>query len=438
MMQFSRNDPCPCGSGNKYKKCCQDRVEEFTGRLLLEMSSGVSTTGQEIVRTLGLWCGLQLPETGAPPDPALLGRLLPESWQVKGTDAVPYELFRDLLLDKKTLQRLRIPVNLLADAKIGTDDAVDQEGLRQHIIDNLPEGFYEFASYTMALSMRSDIYLDGELKALLAGFSWALVDQKTRSVLATVVLEATLQELAKAQQEFAALDPDAPDANGTVGNEKMRRFFAGHPAYDNFISTRMLAKVDPACRAIMESGALQVPFYAIAGGCYALYLEVLEALPELSDEQLAAGLPGDKVLQVLRDALWRRDECLCFLPELQKVIADWPDGGAPAVSASMQSLKGLFNGFFMSCQFKTAETFYISCVIDLINNGPHSLPGVDAPAPSLLDLCSSGVIEPYIEHLKSQRLTDEAEHLRVEYQRWAPRIARQYASLVSAVPAGGR
>jgi hypothetical protein len=290
----------------------------------------------------------------------------------------------------------------------------------------------------MALSMRSDIYLDGELKALLAGFSWALVDQKTRSVLATAVLEATLKELAKAQQEFAALDPDVPDADGAVGNEKMRRFFAGHPSYDNFISTQMLAKVDPACRAIMESGELQVPFYAIAGGCYALYLEVLEALPELSDEQLAAGLPGDKVLQILRDTLWRRDECLCFLTELQKVIAAWPDGDLPGVSASMQSLRELLNGFFMSCQFKTAETFYICCVIDLINNGPRSLPGVDAPLGSLLDMCSSGVIEPYIEHLKTQQLMDEAEHLRGEYQRWAPGIVRQYASLVSTVPAGGQ
>jgi hypothetical protein len=25
MAQIGRNDPCPCGSGKKYKKCCLDR-----------------------------------------------------------------------------------------------------------------------------------------------------------------------------------------------------------------------------------------------------------------------------------------------------------------------------------------------------------------------------------------------------------------------------
>jgi hypothetical protein len=91
----------------------------------------------------------------------------------------------------------------------------------------------------------------------------------------------------------------------------------------------------------MESGALQAPFYAIAGGCYAVYLEVLQVLSggcplAGADEQLAAGLPGDKVLQILRDMLWRRDECLYFLPELRKVVAAWPDGDQPGLAASMR------------------------------------------------------------------------------------------------------
>jgi hypothetical protein len=437
-MQISRNDNCPCGSGSKYKKCCLDRVEEFTGRLLQAMGTGITPAGQEIARALGVWCGLKLPETGTPPDPELLGRLMPEIWQVRDRAAAPYDRFRDLLLDKKHLRGLRIPVNLLADVKLRADEALDLEGLRQRIIDHLPEGFYEFASYQMALSMRDDQYLDEELKTLLAGFSWALVDQKTRALLAAVVLEATLTELAKAQQEFAALDPEAPDADGAVGNEQMRRFFASHPSYDNFVSAQILAKVDPACRAIIDSGALRVPFYAIAGGCYAVYLKVLEALPELSDEQLAAGLPGDQVLQILRDMLWRRDECLYFLPELRKAIATWPDGDQPGLADSMQNLRKLLNGFFMSSQFKTAETFYIDCVVGLINNGPQSLPGVDIPLNSPLALCSPDVMEPYLEHLGAQCLTDEAAHLRREYQAWAPRITRQYASLFNAVPAGGQ
>ena len=33
MVQPQRNDPCPCGSGKKYKKCCMNRREKsfFSG-----------------------------------------------------------------------------------------------------------------------------------------------------------------------------------------------------------------------------------------------------------------------------------------------------------------------------------------------------------------------------------------------------------------------
>ena len=28
IMHIGRNDPCPCGSGKKYKKCCYDKLEK--------------------------------------------------------------------------------------------------------------------------------------------------------------------------------------------------------------------------------------------------------------------------------------------------------------------------------------------------------------------------------------------------------------------------
>lgn len=30
-MQPSRNDPCPCGSGKKYKKCCMNNSQPVSG-----------------------------------------------------------------------------------------------------------------------------------------------------------------------------------------------------------------------------------------------------------------------------------------------------------------------------------------------------------------------------------------------------------------------
>jgi hypothetical protein len=31
-MKIGRNDPCPCGSGKKYKKCCLSETYTETGR----------------------------------------------------------------------------------------------------------------------------------------------------------------------------------------------------------------------------------------------------------------------------------------------------------------------------------------------------------------------------------------------------------------------
>ena len=38
MQKVGRNDPCPCGSGKKYKKCCEEKVKQkkFNAQLLSE------------------------------------------------------------------------------------------------------------------------------------------------------------------------------------------------------------------------------------------------------------------------------------------------------------------------------------------------------------------------------------------------------------------
>lgn len=39
--KVGRNDPCPCGSGKKYKKCCEERLEKkkFTAQVLTPSQS---------------------------------------------------------------------------------------------------------------------------------------------------------------------------------------------------------------------------------------------------------------------------------------------------------------------------------------------------------------------------------------------------------------
>lgn len=47
MANVGRNDPCPCGSGKKYKKCCEDKVKhkKFSAQVLTPQPSDSSTQG---------------------------------------------------------------------------------------------------------------------------------------------------------------------------------------------------------------------------------------------------------------------------------------------------------------------------------------------------------------------------------------------------------
>lgn len=44
--EIGRNDPCPCGSGKKYKKCCELRLgkRKFTATVLSSGASKVSVS----------------------------------------------------------------------------------------------------------------------------------------------------------------------------------------------------------------------------------------------------------------------------------------------------------------------------------------------------------------------------------------------------------
>jgi len=54
-MKVGRNDPCPCGSGKKYKKCCMEKdveeIEEITHAKLLELEKAVLEKAFRFVKT---------------------------------------------------------------------------------------------------------------------------------------------------------------------------------------------------------------------------------------------------------------------------------------------------------------------------------------------------------------------------------------------------
>lgn len=192
IFQIERNSDCPCGSGRKYKRCCQGRVDDATRRISQAVGVGSFTAeGLEVIETLGFLCGLQA-EGGHMPAPERLGQLLQEAWdeedeiqynQDEGALSALSMAFQVLLGEKHQLRSIRIPVWQF-ELEFGQEyESEDEEiELIKEIIDYLVDpGGREFMTEALkctGMSLLYDDYTDGELKTLLAALGWLVVDKK--------------------------------------------------------------------------------------------------------------------------------------------------------------------------------------------------------------------------------------------------------------------
>src|SRR5262245_47779168 len=97
-MKIGRNDPCPCGSGKKYKKCCLAK-DEATARTAYAQQAA---TQRELARAFDL-PPLPEPPPAPPPDPIDQARgELWEEFEAAGSTEQP-ALFYRALADRELL-----------------------------------------------------------------------------------------------------------------------------------------------------------------------------------------------------------------------------------------------------------------------------------------------------------------------------------------------
>src|SRR5215210_7573717 len=98
LMKVGRNDPCPCGSGKKYKKCCLAKDEAAARQPYAQQTA----TQREVAGAFDL---PPLPEPPPPPPPDPLDQARGELWE-EFEAAEPAEqlaLFRQALVDREVL-----------------------------------------------------------------------------------------------------------------------------------------------------------------------------------------------------------------------------------------------------------------------------------------------------------------------------------------------
>lgn len=141
-----RNDPCPCGSGRKYKKCCADsdgRRERTLGAVGL--ASGTDT---------------QPRRRGAPPGgtPASMHEALREAarsgdWQV---DAVALPIAFDETPDDRAVAVLVVAAGLVLEAELITMRSAEPEELARVLMRRLGEAARAHQHWPLAVHIRHE------------------------------------------------------------------------------------------------------------------------------------------------------------------------------------------------------------------------------------------------------------------------------------------
>ncbi len=426
VFEVERNDICPCGSGRKFKKCCQERVDDAVRRIGREIGLGDCTAeGREIVETLGFMCGMRVEEEGHMPDPETLGRLLQDAWNEEERlrdrgDEVGLkgllDRFQELLGEKPYLRHLRVPV-----WQFDFDEDFD---IMEYL--NRTWGYLlaRRSAELIRLSLLYDDCSEDELKLLLTGLSWLVADEQ-RELFWWSVLSRTQNDLMSAAREISEISEKYRDKDMTGFYAKVEALFDKFPVYRKMLSESLAEEIEPAVTAVMQGKIkLEVPLYSVLGGIYA----TISGFAESFEELLSCRRVPPVLLPLLDEALLDADEYEFFLPEVVNSLSERMDEVQDGeLEKSLGKLMLYLSLMFDDNRYALLEYLYLRHVCTFLVGLPLALPEAGVEFKDLKDLCDENLVEKYAAYLESRNLVEEAGHVRGVYRSFGAR-AREKAA----------
>lgn len=341
--EIGRNEPCPCGGAQKYKRCCLDRVEAARRALAARLGSpgARSPAHMDLLRGLALACGLP-PDPDLEEEPADIERVSGAFRAVvdaaQEDDVGPvrelHEALELLLREDRELRALRFwppaaqeafaAATLEGPLDLDDEEAVDRligKALAPLVVPDLADD----VAWGLVAALRNPTRTDEELRALIWGLLNAVLTFHAPlgdNLLWRSLLRLTIQDMdgfvalaealerarrASGAAEAAAADAGAPasgtgDPSGTdgVGDEgdllfqDLARYVHEHPIIDRMLSRDYYEKVAPALDAI-AAGALpmRVPPYALAFALHRMWSVLAPGLTAVLRAALPAAHPGE-------------------------------------------------------------------------------------------------------------------------------------------------
>lgn len=378
-----RNEPCPCGSERKFKRCCQDRVT--TARRALQARLGIRLTGAgssaDFLGGLALACAL-------PPDPDL-GEAPADLEAVAGAvddlfDALNEEDTSTLSEIQATLHRLLAEDRFLREMRfwpleaeealaaveaLAPADPADEEALEPCLDAALRRlvtpDFADDLAWELMSALRRPDRDPQALRALAWGLLCAVTTFRDRlgdNPLWKSVLVLTLADLEAFRKVVGGRDasPEGPrDEHPRLDMDALARCLEEHPIIDRMLSRDQARRVAPAMEALRAGRLdLSVPPYALAFTLRDAALRLAPLLPELSrraaaDPSEAARWLGGTIEEVLgfegwmalARTAWEHDHPH-LVPAVQEALERWREQADETIPAELaEAVSGLAGTF---------------------------------------------------------------------------------------------
>lgn len=454
-VSIGRNDPCPCGGGRKYKRCCLPQVEENIRAIagIINVPEPLSFPQLDaFVTALGLITGLRPDAHEEPPTPAALLSLFAELLQAfldaeseEKIAAVHEQLAsfledtnpgKDLRLDpvrfKELLQSTEVPDS--EEDEDYTDEDEEYEKRAAEVLTSLvtPE-FIEEAVWQIIAWLRSREVGQEHWKSLLWGLWLALdtnvADNPLWHTLASIAYSeykagrAALLDLVEKHQLTRG---DWENGLSEEALQDLQEVLAHHPSLEADLSETSWKQIVPALGALSDGTiSFSVPPYAVVNALVDMCL----ASQQTFGVNASPGSPESwlqslqlQLWDLIRENVWERDYEV-FLEEVEKALQAWAEAHAAAEPELAESvdllLSSLGNGMLRSEQ-RALELLYLQALGNVLTADPAG------------GLLSADGLAAYAQELAEGGQPEAAAHVHAAIQRWRQALSEHTAGRVEA------
>jgi len=277
LFALGRNDPCPCGSGRKHKRCCQEAVQRFRAALR-EGLGPVAAAMPHLLDVLALICGVRA-EAGAAPPPGVeevTAALRHCHAEMLDPDREPdygriVHRLTAVLRQRRELRLLRFSIARLSPLmKEGGPTGPD-------LVRELATG--DFATRAVLAFARAFRAAAGDAETLRAAAIalYCLLEARDAELVGAAVLRATMEDWGEA--EALVLGAPREVGPGQGEEELLEEIREKYPFLVAEAVNSHRSQAREALRALADGRlSVNMPLYAVLEGIYTARSEVVRAL----------------------------------------------------------------------------------------------------------------------------------------------------------------